>query len=67
MNYTRQAYKKEGEFLAHLKKAFRFDEYGAAGVYYDRGLRAVMKIAGNEVSFEFRDDIRAQPDKSAKS
>jgi hypothetical protein len=55
------------KFLRHVMKEFSFEGTRAAGVYYDERLKAVMAVAGTEVSFEFREDIRAQPDKSAKS
>jgi hypothetical protein len=55
------------KFLRHVMKEFSFEGTRAAGVYYDEDLNAVMAVTGNEVTFEFREDIRAQPDKNAES
>ena len=62
-----KARKNRDEFLKHIMKEFSFEETRAAGVYYDEDLNAVMAVTGNEVTFEFREEIRVQPDKSAKS
>jgi hypothetical protein len=58
MNKARE---NRDKFLKHIMKEFPFDGTEGTGVYYDEELKAVMAVTGNEVSFEFREGIRAQP------
>ena len=51
------------KFIEHIMKTFPFEETGAAGVYYDVGLKAVMAVAGNEVSLEFQEGTRSHANK----
>jgi len=49
-----KAIKNRDKFLKHIGTAYPFAETGAAGSYYEKGLKAEMTVTGNEVSFRFR-------------
>ena len=51
-----KAIKNRDNFLVHIMDKFPFEETADAGVYYDKELKAEMAVAGNEVSFKFREN-----------
>ena len=50
----KKSIKNRDKFLKRIMDTFPFEESGDAGVYFDKGLNAEMRVAGNEISLKFR-------------
>ena len=48
----KKSIKNKDKFLKRVMDTFPFEESGDAGNYFDKGLNAKMRVAGNEITIE---------------